>query len=149
MPTYRMVVLALGAIISLSQQPGVTWAAADQTPVTAPDSSILARTSPAEFVTEGALMLKGLGTCSNFQQPRSSLTMDKHTAVVTHGWTPSASREADPLIWQHPIPSAFSLSGALILRDLEAEPAGPTTSTAAQILDEDDLAVVAGVRLKF
>ena len=109
MAMYRMVVVALGAAVSLSLQPGVTWAVADQIP----------------------------------------LTSERRTATVTRKLTPSASPEGDPVIWQHPISSAIPLSSALILRELEGEPAGPTTPTAVQILDDDDLAVVAGVQFRF
>ncbi len=146
----RMIGLALGAVVSLSQQPGVTWAAADQAPVTAADSSTLTRTSPAELATESPLMLSGRGARSNSQLPRSSLTMDKRPAAVPRGWTPSAPREGDPVIWQHPIPTAIPLSSALILRDLESEPAGRSpTPTATQILDDADLTIVAGVQFRF
>ncbi len=153
MPMHRMVVIALGAVVWLNLQPEVTWAAADQTSITAPDASILTRTSPAELVMEGTPTLKERRALSNFlpphQQRRSSLTMDGHAVVVSHGLESSALREDDPMIWQHPIPSVIPLSSALILRELGDEPTGPTTPTAAQVLSDDDLAVVAGVRLRF
>jgi len=91
-----MVVIALGAIVSLSLQPEVMWAAVDHTSVPAPDSPV-----------------------------------------------------GDPVIWQYPLPTATPLSGTFILRNLEGEPAEPTTPTAGQILDDNDLAVVAGVKLRF
>ncbi len=96
MPMHRMVVIALGAVVSLSLQPGVMWAAADHTSVPAPDSP-----------------------------------------------------EGDPVIWQHPISTAIPLSSVLILRKLGDEPTGPTTPTAAQILNDDALVVVAEVQLRF
>ena len=96
MTACRMIRIALAAVVSLSLQPGVMWAAVDHTSVPAPDSP-----------------------------------------------------EGDPVIWQHPISTAIPLSSALILRNLEGEPVGPTTPTAAQVLDDNDLAVVVGVQIRF
>jgi len=85
MPRYRMIGIALAAVVSLSQQPGVTWAAADQTPPTAPDSSILVRTSPAEPAIERDPRLKGLGRSQALYPFTSShapsLTMDRHVRL--------------------------------------------------------------------
>ena len=150
---FRMIGLALTVVVSLSQQPRVTWAAADQTPLPAPDSSTLTRTSPAQPAIEDDPMVKGLWAVSSplpiDQLLRSSLAMDRRTAVVIHGVRRSALREEDPVIWQHPLPTIMPLSSTFILRELADEPAGPRTPTAVQILDDDDLAVVAGVRLRF
>ncbi len=139
MPISRIIGIALGTIVSLNLQFGVVWAATDQSPVTAPYSSISARTSPTALATEGASMLKGSGTPSN-------LTMNRHTPVATYQVTRSAPQEDDPVIWQHPIPTV----GALLLRYLEDQPVGhPPTPIIHQVLNDEDLAIVAEVQLRF
>ncbi len=149
----RVIVIALGVIVSLSQQPGVTWAAADQTPLPAPDASLLTRISPAQPALEADPMLNGLWVVSSplpmDQSLRSSLAMDSRTAVAIDGLRRAASQEEDPVIWQLPLPTVMPLSSTLILRGLGNTPAGPRTPTAVQILDDEDLAVIAGVRLRF
>jgi len=73
--------------------------------------------------------------------------MDRRAAIVPYQVTLSVSREDDSTI---SLPTAIPFSGALMLGDLESKPAGqPSTPTANQMLNDDDLAIVAGVWLRF
>ncbi len=155
MPPYRMIGIALGAIISLNLQSGVAGAVTDQTPAPASDSEILGKKPPATLATGSASNAAGTVGARNllalYQPPCSSRIMDMCATVDAYQHaTLAASQKSAHALWEHPLPAASPLSGALVLGDPEEKPARrPLTPAANQTLSDSDPTILAQVRFKF